>query len=138
LAGPLSAWSNVGMTSPRSARLVRLAAVLAVGAAAAVTLAGCSGSAAKAPETVYSAWVSHGSIASVKYSLVDDSGDAHTYTNALSRATWSLSVNAGSKPSLTVKPSSSDGVAHCVVSKPGSKQVVSQRTGAAGQSVVCG
>lgn len=117
-------------------RARRAVAVVALGMAAAAALAGCSSTSAKAPETVYSAWVSNGTISSVRYDLVASDGSAETYSNTLARSTWSLSVNGGSKPSVTVRPSTG-GTAHCVVSAPGAKRVLVQRSGGAGETVTC-
>jgi hypothetical protein len=120
--------------TPRRARLI---GALVIAAAALGALSACSSNAAKAPETVYSVWVSGGSdIASVQYRLVDADGTAHTYTAKPGRDTWSQSADAGTAAVVKVRPAG-NGVAHCVISRPGSHTIPEQKTGMPGGALTC-
>ena len=125
----------------RIARRARARVAVFGGALGAVclVLTGCSAVGASQDTVVYSAWVDGGSIASGQYYLIDGGNGAMSYPiepGVPDAASWSMEVDGGGAPSVEIT-ATEGGVAHCVISSPGTGAVLAHADATSGLTARC-
>lgn len=120
-------------------RLVRMGALGGAVGVLCLVLTGCSLFKASKDTVVYSAWVDGGSIADGQYYLIDGGNGAMSYPiepGAPDAASWSMEVDGGSAPSVEIT-ATEGGVAHCVISSPGTGAVLAHADATSGLTARC-